>query len=81
MNNANTVRYAGHTLLNLTASHKLGDGWEVWGQVRNLTDKSYSDNASSRYITGTYTPNTQNTYAAGAPRSLMVGVNKTFGGR
>jgi outer membrane receptor protein involved in Fe transport len=49
--------------------------------VRNLTDKSYSDNASSRYITGTYTPNTQNTYAAGAPRSLMVGVNKTFGGR
>ena len=35
MNNANTVRYAGHTLLNLTASHKLADGWEVWGQVRN----------------------------------------------
>ncbi len=81
MNNANTVRYAGHTLLNLTASHNLGDGWEVWGQVRNLTDKSYSDNASSRYITGGYTPNTQNTYAAGAPRSLMVGVNKMFGGR
>jgi outer membrane receptor protein involved in Fe transport len=81
MNNANTVRYAGHTLLNLTASHKLADGWEVWGQVRNLTDKSYSDNASSRYSAGTYTPNTQNTYAAGAPRSLMVGVNKMFGGR
>lgn len=81
MNNANTVRYAGHTLLNLTASHKLPDGWEVWGQVRNLTDKRYSDNASSRYITGAYTPNTQNTYAAGAPRSVMVGLTKSFGGR
>ena len=81
MNNANTVRYAGHTLLNLTASHKLADGWEVWGQVRNLTDKLYSDNASSRYISGTYSPNTQNTYAAGAPRSVMVGLTKSFGQR
>lgn len=81
MNNANTVRYAGHTLLNLTASHKLADGWEVWGQVRNLTDKLYSDNASSRYISGTYSPNTQNTYAAGAPRSVMLGLTKSWGQR
>lgn len=77
MNNANTVRYAGHTLLNLTASHKLADGWEVWGQVRNLTDKRYSDNASSSYKSGAYTPNTQNTYAAGVPRSVMVGLTKS----
>ncbi len=81
MNNANTVRYAGHTLLNLTASHKLQDGWEVWGQVRNLTDKLYSDNASSSYKSGAYTPNTQNTYAAGAPRSVMLGLTKSFGQR
>jgi iron complex outermembrane receptor protein len=81
MNNANTVRYAGHTVLNLTASHKLADGWEVWGQVRNLTDKLYSDNASSSYKSGAYTPNTQNTYAAGAPRSVMVGLTKSFGQR
>jgi outer membrane receptor protein involved in Fe transport len=81
MNNANTVRYAGHTLLNLTASHKLADGWEVWGQVRNLTDKLYSDNASSSYKSGAYTPNMQNTYAAGAPRSVMLGLTKTFGQR
>lgn len=79
MNNANTVRYAGHTLLNLTASHKWTGGWEVWGQVRNLTDKLYSDNASSNYKSGTYTPNTQNTYGVGAPRSVMFGLNKTFG--
>ena len=81
MNNANTVRYAGHTLLNLTASHRLGDGWEVWGQVRNLTDKLYSDNASSSYKSGAYKPNEQNTYAAGAPRSVMLGLNKSFGQR
>lgn len=81
MNNANTVRYAGHTLLNLTASHQLSDGWEVWGQVRNLTDKLYSDNASSSYKSGAYTPNTQNTYAAGAPRSVMLGVTKHLGQR
>ena len=81
MNNANTVRYAGHSLLNLTASHKLPDGWEVWGQIRNLTDKAYSDNASSSYKSGAYTPNTQNTYAAGAPRSLMLGLTKLFGNR
>jgi outer membrane receptor protein involved in Fe transport len=81
MNNANTVRYAGHTLLNLTASHKLGDGWEVWGQVRNLTDKLYSDNASSAYKSGAYTPNTQNSYGVGAPRSVMLGLTKFFGQR
>jgi outer membrane receptor protein involved in Fe transport len=81
MNNANTVRYVGHTLLNLTASHQLDDGWEVWGQVRNLTDKLYSDNASSNYKSGAYKPDTQNTYAAGAPRSVMVGLSKSFGQR
>jgi iron complex outermembrane receptor protein len=59
----------------------LQDGWEVWGQVRNLTDKLYSDNASSSYKSGAYTPNTQNTYAAGAPRSVMLGLTKSFGQR
>jgi outer membrane receptor protein involved in Fe transport len=49
--------------------------------VRNLTDKLYSDNASSNYKSGAYTPNTQNTYAAGAPRSVMLGLTKSFGQR
>ena len=78
MNNLNTVRYEGHTLFNLTASHKLQGGLEVWGQVRNLTDERYSDSASSSYKSGTFTPNTQNTYSPGAPRSVMVGMTKTF---
>jgi outer membrane receptor protein involved in Fe transport len=73
MDDANTTRYAGHTLLNLTASHKLEGGWELWGQVRNLTDKLYADTASrSRGA---------NSYGPGSPRSVMVGLTKTFGDR
>jgi outer membrane receptor protein involved in Fe transport len=80
MNDSNTVKYEGHTLFNVHASQKLQGGWEVWGQVRNLTNQRYSDSASSSYKgTGTYSPNTQNTYQLGAPRSFMVGLNKSFG--
>lgn len=78
MNNLNTVRYEGHTLLNLTASHKLHGGLEVWGQVRNLTDERYADSASSSFKGGTFNPNTQNTYSPGAPRSVMVGLTQSF---
>ena len=78
MNNLNTVRYEGHTLLNLTTSHKLQGGLEVWGQVRNLTDERYADSASSSFKGGAFNPNTQNTYSPGAPRSVMVGVTQSF---
>lgn len=81
MNDLNTVRYDGHILLNMTASHKLQGGWEVWGQVRNLTDKRYADSASSSYKSGTYSANTQNTYSPGTPRSVMVGLTKSFDDR
>ncbi len=73
MDDANTTRYAGHNVFNLTATHSLSDGWEVWGQVLNLTDKAYAHTASrSRGA---------NTYAPGAPRSIMVGLSKSWGGR
>jgi len=73
MDDANTTRYAGHNVFNLTATHPLKDGWEVWGQVLNLTDTAYAHTASrSRGA---------NTYAPGAPRSIMVGLNKSWGGR
>ena len=78
MNNLNTVRYEGHTLLNLTTSHKLQGGLEVWGQVRNLTDERYADSASSSFKGGAFNPNTQNTYSPGAPRSVMVGLTQSF---
>lgn len=82
MNNANTVRYSGHALFNMRGNYQFADGWEAWLQGRNLTNKLYSDSASSSYSgTGAYTPNTQNQYTVGAPRSLMVGLNYTFDGK
>jgi outer membrane receptor protein involved in Fe transport len=74
MNNLNTVSYDGHTLWNLNANHQLFNNLELWGQIRNLEDKRYSDSASSTYKSGAYTPNTQNSYTPGAPRSFMVGL-------
>ncbi len=82
MNNANTVRYDGHRLLNLRGSYAFAGGWEAWLQGRNLTNRRYSDSASSSYSgTGVYTANTQNQYTVGAPRSLMVGLTYTFDGK
>lgn len=79
MNNADTVKYPGHTLLNLRGSYQIVKGWEAWLQGRNLTDKHYSDSASSSYSgTGVYTANTQNQYTPGAPRSVMVGLTYTY---
>jgi outer membrane receptor protein involved in Fe transport len=79
MDNANTVKYPGHTLLNLRGSYKFAKGWEAWLQARNLADKRYADSASSSYSgVGTYSPNTQNQYTPGAPRSIMIGLAYTF---
>jgi iron complex outermembrane receptor protein len=82
MNNANTERYPGHALFNLQGSYTLPGGLEAWAQVRNLTDVKYSDSASSSYSgVGTINRSTQNTYSPGAPRSVMIGITKTFGGK
>lgn len=82
MNNANTVLYDGHRLFNLRASYAFAGGWEAWLQGRNLTDQLYADSATSSYSgVGAYTPNTQNTYTVGAPRSLMIGATYTFDGK
>lgn len=42
--------------------------------IRPLTDEHHADSASSSFKSGTYTPNTQNSYSPGAPRSVMVGL-------
>ena len=82
MNNANSVRYPGHTLLNLRGSYRFASGWEGWLQVRNLGDAHYAHTASSSYSgVGTYDPNTQNTYTPGSPRSVMVGLSYAFDAR
>ncbi|UMR33146.1 TonB-dependent receptor [Massilia sp. MB5] len=82
MDNANTVRYPGHALFHLRAAYRFMQGWEAWVHVRNLGDKHYSDSASSSYSgVGAYSPNTQNQYTPGAPRSVMLGLSYTFGGK
>ncbi|MDC8757194.1 TonB-dependent receptor family protein [Janthinobacterium fluminis] len=79
MDNANTVKYPGHTLLNLRANYQFAKSWEAWLQVRNLTDKRYADSASSSYSgVGKYVANSQNQYTPGAPRSVMLGLSYTF---
>lgn len=79
MNNANTVRYPGHTLLNLHGKYQFAKGWEAWLQARNLADKHYADSASSAYSgAGSYAPDTQNQYVPGAPRTVLVGLSYTF---
>lgn len=82
MNNANTVQYDGHTLLNLRGNYQFARGWEAWLQGRNLTNRLYADSASSSYSgTGAYTASTQDQYATGAPRSVMVGLTYRFDGK
>lgn len=79
MNNANTVAYGGHALLNLRASYRIARGLEAWAQVRNVADKRYADSASSSYSgVGSYAANTQNQYTPGAPRSVMLGLSCTY---
>lgn len=80
MNNANTVRYAGHTLLNLRGNYQVSKALEIWLHGRNLTNKHYADSASSSYSgVGVFTPDTQNSYTPGAPRSIMLGLTYTLG--
>lgn len=84
MNDANTVRYDGHTLLNLSGSYKFAKRWEAWLHGRNLTDQLYADTASSSYTgnpaVAAYNSASQDQYSAGAPRSIMIGLNYMFGG-
>ena len=85
MNDANTMRYDGHTLLNMQGSYKFARGWEAWLQGRNLSNKLYADSASSSYTgnpaVAAYNPFTQDQYSAGAPRSVMLGLNYEFDGK
>ena len=81
MNNANTVSYSGHTLLNFRGNYKIDTSWESWIQGRNLTNQLYAESASSSYSgVGTYDA-LRDQYTVGAPKSLMVGLTYTFTAR
>lgn len=79
MDNANSVRYPGHSLLNLRASYRRG-AWEAWGSLQNASNRHYAEIASSSYSgVGAYKPDAQNSYSPGAPRTLLVGLRYHFG--
>jgi len=79
MNNANTVRYPGHTLVNLHAATALHAAGTPAAAVRNLTDRHYAHSASSSFSgVGSYNPDTQNQYSPGRARTLMVGLSYAF---
>lgn len=79
LDNANTVRYDGHDLANLRLAYQIAQ-WEFWIKGQNLGDVHYAEIAASTYSgVGAYTPNTQDTYTPGAPRTATVGFNYRFG--
>jgi outer membrane receptor protein involved in Fe transport len=74
MNDANSVRYPGHTLLNLRARWQQ-EKLEIYGQFLNAANRHYAQSASSSYKTGVYSPDTQNSYTPGDPRTALLGFN------
>jgi iron complex outermembrane receptor protein len=79
MNESNSVEYGGHTLLNLRANWQATKQVGLFAQVLNALDKRYSDSATSSFNgLGTYTPNTQDSFTPGAPRTVYLGVNYQF---
>jgi iron complex outermembrane receptor protein len=79
MNDANTVRYPGHNLLNLKAQASVGR-WELAASVRNAADRRYAEVATSSYTgAGAYTPATMDSYSPGAPRSIFISATHAFG--
>lgn len=78
MNDLNSVRYDGHTLLNLKARWMQGP-LEIFAQALNLTDEHHAHSASSTYRTGAFNPDLQNSYTPGDPLTFLLGVNYTLG--
>lgn len=74
MDNANTVQYGGFNLFNLRLAQEFSSAWRLWLKGSNLADKRYAETASSSYSgVGAYSPNTQNSYSPGNPRTVSVG--------
>lgn len=65
---ANTLTYPGHSLLNLRASYSVTDALEVYVNVLNAEDKLYAESTSR--FGPTYTP--------GRPRTVMGGVKVSW---
>lgn len=70
INDANTEKYDGHTLLNLRANYRK-NAYEVFGQILNATDVHYAESTSFSNNQASYTP--------AAPRTYLLGLRYHFG--
>lgn len=79
MDDSNQVEYGGHTLLNLRGEYKLKN-LTLWASVSNVLDKHYAEIAVSSYKgQGARSPDAQDTYSPGAPRTFLLGMSWAFG--
>ena len=68
VNEANTERYSGHSLLNVRANYYLNDDLELYLNILNATDKLYAETTSK------WGP----TYTPGKPRTTYLGFRVSF---
>ncbi|MDO8312149.1 MAG: TonB-dependent receptor, partial [Sideroxyarcus sp.] len=66
MDDANTTKYSGHDLLNLTANYRFVGELEMFAKVTNLTNRRFAESAS-----GT-------TYSPGMARAVYLGVQNVW---
>lgn len=67
MDDANTTKYPGHNLLNMSLSWRSGEHLELYGRVANVTDERYAESSS-------YTQSGGEQYAPGMARTFFVGL-------
>lgn len=67
MDDANTTKYSGHDLLNLSANYLLDGELELFAKINNLTDRRFAEGTSG---TTSYSP--------GMPRTFYLGIQKAW---
>lgn len=67
MDDANTTKYSGHNLLNLSANYRIDGELELFAKVNNLSGRRFAESTS-----GT------TTYAPGMPRTLYLGIQNAW---
>jgi iron complex outermembrane recepter protein len=85
MNNANTIQYKGHDLLHYQLNYHIpATQYKAFMKVRNVFNQKYAEVASSNYgdtvasLNTAYNADKYNTYATGAKRSIVLGIEGKF---
>ncbi|OGS92012.1 MAG: TonB-dependent receptor [Gallionellales bacterium GWA2_60_18] len=67
MDDANTTKYSGHDLLNLSASYRFDGELELFAKFNNLTDRRFAEST-----------NGTTSYAPGMPRTFYLGLQNAW---